>query len=118
MAHDDQSTREGLSERFKRGQEPTDRLWAAIFALVVLILLVGGLTVIYAEAARTYMEADRKIDYERGSVICMTVVLDNDRTFGLPPFCRRQEVIEFFQPEVCKEFFADNRVCGDRWTEP
>lgn len=116
---DDLNLRKRFTEEVKMGQQPTDRLWAAIAVLALIAILSGLVTVIYAETTRNFLEEGRRLGYERGAVECMQVVVDNDRTFDLPNYCRREDVVFYYPPEVCDEYFGgDSADCGRLWVDP
>jgi hypothetical protein len=106
-----------ISEALRMGQEPKDRLWAVIYVLIVIVLLVGAITVIYAESTRNFLETGRSLGFERGAVDCLTIVVDNDRDFALPQYCQRAEVVVYYPPEVCDTYLPDLPVCGEGWEE-
>lgn len=117
MSDNRPSLNERLAVALRMGQDPVDRLWSAIYALVVIILLVGGITVVYAEETRHSHSDIRELGFQRGSVDCLSVVVDNDRTFGLPAYCRLDDIVIYYPPEICDSFFPDAESCGDEWEE-
>lgn len=115
MSEDDLSIKDRLVEASKMGQEPKDRLWAAIVALVLIVFVVGGVSIAYAEGTKTYLREEHDLAFQRGSVDCLQVVIDDDRNFGLPGYCGRHEVLIHFPPEVCDTYFPEEVDCGSRW---
>lgn len=115
MSDVEPTIRERIFESSKNDQEPRDRLWAAIYVLVVLVMVVGSITVVYSQATRDYLETNRVLGFERGSVECLSLIIDNDRRLQLPPYCHRSEVVVYYPPEVCDEFFHGSDLCGRDW---
>ena len=97
------------------GQEPHDRLWAAVYVLIAIALLAGLTTIIYAENTRNFLEVAQELDYESSAILCMSVVVDNDRNFDIPRYCDNPEVVVHFPPEVCEVYFTEEATCGDKW---
>ncbi len=104
-----------VSRAGRQGQDPKDRLWAVVYVLIVLTLLVGLVVVVYSEAIRDAIDQEQELGFQRGSVDCLSVVVDNDRNFDLPPYCRRVEVLVFYPIEVCNTFFPRNADCSSNW---
>ena len=117
-SNDELNIRDRLIEVGRQGQEPKDRLWAAIAVLALIALLSGGITIIYAETTRNFLDDGRALGFQRGAVDCLQVVIDDDRTFGLPPYCARPEVRAYYPPEVCDEYFDGTSGCGTLWVDP
>lgn len=122
MSSDDQSITERLVDAAKMGQEPKDRLWAAISVLVVIVLLVGAVTIYYAAETvsatdRNYefLRDSRELGYERGTVDCLIAIAVDVRTFERSSYCAKPEVILYYPPEVCAEYFMHDATCGDEW---
>lgn len=106
-----------IVEATTMGQQPKDRLWAAIAVLIIVASISGLVTVLYSESTRNYLETSREIDFQRGAVDCLTIIVDNDRYFALPTYCSRSEVRAHFPPEVCEQFFARENDCGRYWVD-
>lgn len=109
-----------ISERLKADQEPRDRLWGAIIVLAVIAIIVGCIAFeAYqsSEAGNKALSDAQSVGFQRGAVDCLTVVVDNDRTFDIPDYCRRVEVIQWYPPQVCAAYFADAAygTCGGKW---
>lgn len=117
MSDTNKTTRKRLSHALRAGQEPIDRLWAAIYVLILIVVLVGITTVYYAESNQNYQGTTRVLGFERGSVDCLSVVIDNDRDFDIPPYCRRSEIVVYYPSEVCEAFFAHSDICSKNWEE-
>jgi hypothetical protein len=115
MSDTDPNILERLSEASKMKQEPKDRLWAAIYALVVIILLVGAIMVYYHETSMAFLREGRELAHERGAVGCMEVFIDDEWTEGLPAYCRDSDVYVHFSPKVCDRFLPDTPLCGSEW---
>lgn len=114
----DTNIRSRLSRVAKNHQEPKDRLWSTVIILMFITLLVGAISVFSWRASETgnqLVKAGQTIGFQRGAVDCLTTVIDNDRTFEIPDYCRRGEVIQWYPPEVCIKFFSTNSVCGVKW---
>jgi hypothetical protein len=109
--------KERLVNAFEQEQEPKDRLWAAIFVLVGLVLLLGLITVLYHESTQSFQTEGRGLGYERGAIECQQNILDDDRVGGLPGYCGKPEVLVFYPPELCDEYFPTSTICGSQWTE-
>ena len=92
--------------------------FALPIVLILVALLSGGITVIYSETTRNFLDDGRQLGFQRGAVECMQVVVDNDRTFDLPSYCRLEDVVFYYPPEVCDEFFSGHSSCGRLWVDP
>lgn len=95
------------------GQEPIDRIWGIILALVIVVAASGLLSV----SNRLYMHESRRLGYERGAVDCLSVIVYNDRDFFLPDYCQREELIIYYPPQVCKTFFEKRSGCSREWRQ-
>lgn len=113
----DEDIRARIENVGKMHQQPKDRLWAAIFALVVLVLLVGGIVIVSSVKTKSFLNASRDFGHQRGAVECLQVVVDNDRDFGLPEYCSNPEVVVHYPPSVCHQFFPDIEACGTEWPD-
>lgn len=65
----------------------------------------------FAQAAVNETLANRAIGWERGAIDCLGLAVDNDRTFDLPDYCTRPEVLAFYPLEVC-HVLGDPQGCG------
>ena len=117
MPDNDTRLRDRLHVTARMGQDPIDRLWSAIYVLVVIALFVGAITIYYAVSSSQYSEDSRTLDFERGALVCQQIVVDNDRTSGLPGYCGRPQVRVYLPPEACEKFFPSIEDCGSKWTE-
>lgn len=99
----------------KARQEPAERLWAAVYALILLVVVVAITTVTYAQSHRRDLASETVLGFQRGAVNCMLVIVDNDREFQLPDYCERPEVIIYYPPEVCDAHFNRVNTCGEQW---
>lgn len=115
MSDTQPSIKERVSDALKMGQEPKDRLWGAVYVLIVLVAIVGLLVVFTQNSTRNALDENTTLGFERGATYCMTVVVDGDRTFDLPNYCQRPEVVVHYPPEVCVEFFPDDGACSREW---
>lgn len=104
-----------LFTALKMGQEPKDRLWAVIYVLIALVMLVGALIISHEVETQHTADTSTNMAFERGSVDCLSVIVDSDRTFQLPLYCQRSEVVVYYPPEVCDEFFHGSDLCGRDW---
>jgi hypothetical protein len=93
---EDLDARPRLEKIAAMNQQPKDRLWAAIIVLAIIALLSGGITIVYSETTRNFLDDGRQLGFQRGAVECMQVVVDNDRTFDLPSYCRLEEVVFYY----------------------
>ena len=100
---------------FRSGQDPNERLWAAIYALIILIVVVGVTTVAYARSTQRDIEENIDLGWHRGTVNCLLVIVDNDRKFQLPDYCEQTEIIVHYPPEICTAYFQRSAECGEKW---
>lgn len=100
-----------LKETFAARQTPADRLWAVVLVLSLLVVLIGAIVI----ESRIYTQGSRELDYGRGAIDCLSVLVDEDRSFGTPPYCRLNEVVVYYPPAVCEEFFPQVAFCGYKW---
>lgn len=111
-------TRQGrVFKSLSMGQDPKDRLWAAIYALILLVIVVGMTSFLGNEQTQDTLSESRTQGFERGAVVCLTVVVDDDRAFAPPTYCKRPEVTAYYPPEVCAEFFDQSAACSEKWEE-
>lgn len=106
-----------IVEASKGDQDPSDRLWAAVLVLAAIVFILGGFLVETRLYISDTVEVNRQLDYERGSVDCLSVVVDNDRDFDLPPYCGQIGVIIYYPQEVCDSFFPNSSECGQNQRE-
>jgi hypothetical protein len=117
MSEEQPTRRERLSKALKMNQQPKDRLWGVIYALIVLVISVGLITVVYSRSIQSSVARETVEGFERGSVYCMTIIGNPDRTFRLPSYCNKPEVIVHYPPEVCEELFQRFDLCSRDWEE-
>lgn len=110
---------ENIRERIQKvaiqDQQPKDRLWGVIFVVAVLVFALGATTVLYSESIQNFLTNGRELGYERGAVECLQVVVDDDRDFELSGYCGKQQVIIYYPPTVCDEYFPGREDCGNKW---
>lgn len=107
-AEDEESTRKRLSKALRMNQEPKDRIWSVIFAMAILVFILGGIVV----ESRIYLSREHTLGFERGAAYCLTVVVDNDRDFELPEYCKGPDLVIYYPEDVCSRFFPDSHICG------
>lgn len=100
--------RERLVEASQMGQEPKDRMWAVIFVVSILVFALGGIMV----ETRMYLSEGRSLSFQRGAVDCLTVILDDDRDFDLPNYCRDPSLVVYYPVSSCDKYFPDIPSCG------
>lgn len=110
--------RQRLANVVKGHQEPKDRIWSAIIVLTFIAIGVGFISFVSwrsSEEGNSLTREGQQIGFQRGAVDCLTTVIDNDRNFDIPDYCRRTEVILWYPPEVCLLFFNNEQACGKKW---
>lgn len=99
-------------------------------AVLAVLLAIGALVATAAYDARTAAQnaeddaanavvialVNREIGWQRGSVDCLELIVDDDRTFAMPPYCVRDEVVPWYPPDVCP-ILGSPAGCGERSDE-
>jgi hypothetical protein len=80
---------------------------------VIVVVMIG----FHGESTTNNIEKSRQLGFERGSIDCLTLVVDDDRAFDLPSYCHRAEVIIYYPPDVCRAFLPDEGSCGRAWVD-
>lgn len=102
----------------------------AAIGVVVILLAIGALVASAAFDARTaaHQARDeakdaetqvllgREIGWQRGSIDCLVMLVDDDRGFAMPPYCLRAEVVPWYPVEVCPSL-GSPAGCGSRADE-
>lgn len=101
-----EATQAGLDEGVRS-------IWRAICVLLVLGLagLVGAIS------NRHEVLQNRENGFRSRMVSCLSVVVDSDRTFDIPPQCLVPAVVVFYPPNVCPQLGLNDDQCGTRSDE-
>jgi len=83
----------------------------SLFVLFVAVLsLLGTVLKFRQDIGRDLRDIKLNIEQNRERAFinralgCLTLVIDNDRTFPLPPTCIEPEVSKYYPTQVCNEF--------------
>lgn len=112
--------RERIANVAKQDQQPKDRLWAAVFVLVILVIIVGAITVVTSRSLRSYLEDGRELADQRGAVNCVQTFIDNEWVeldYGLPAYCRLPQVFVHYPPAFCTQSLPLEPDCGSKWDD-
>lgn len=115
-----ENIRERLSDVAKMDQQPKDRLWGALAALAIMILVLGGIMMVSFTGLQNYLKDGRELADQRGAVNCIQTFIDNEWTelgYGLPDYCRLPQVFVHYPPALCERALPLERRCGTEWDD-
>lgn len=84
-------------------------MWKAILVL----LLVATLGVVGSIWNRQEILNSRENGYKGRMVLCLSVLVDNDREFAMPTQCLSKKVLVYYPDEVCSDLDLPDG-CGSR----
>lgn len=95
--------------------EPTWAMFVAVLAAVFVLAVIGTVAMLgisgSVDKVGTDITSGRERGYRTRAVGCMSLIIDNDRTFDLTPDCTIPEVAAWYPPQVCQMLALDPR-CG------